>query len=351
MNKLKKVLRGIIFLIIGFFIFQTLTYIFMPKFVDARNPVKAIMHEYYNEKPNTIDTIFIGNSEGSRAYSPVVLWNEYGITSFNFGSSYQTIQLAYYKIKEVIKYQHPKVIVLETNSFFSTKSVDETNHVLLDNFKLDDVKLKAVCDNNVKLDSRLSYLFPLLEYHTRWDKLEADDFKEPSKEEYKYLSYKGMPMLIKKIAYTGNKNYMKADNRVEEIPEQNLEYIEKIINLCKKENIKILMVEVPAPIIWNLAKNETTTEIANKYEIEFIDLNLLQEELQIDWNNDTNDGGSHLNIYGAEKVSRYIGRILQDKYNCENHKGDKKIAEDWNEVVAKYEKRKEELEKAEKVNK
>ena len=94
----KKILKVVIFIIVGVLILQILTYIFIPKFIKVTDPTMFRIREFYNQKKNSLDVIFIGNSEGARAFSPITIWEEYGITSFNFGSSLQTAQIAYYKI-------------------------------------------------------------------------------------------------------------------------------------------------------------------------------------------------------------------------------------------------------------
>ena len=345
MKKINKVLKCIIFLILGIFIFQVLSYIFVPKWIDPIDPATARIKEYYNEKPNTIDVIFVGNSETSMGYSPITVWQKYGITSYNYGSSYQTTQIAYYKLQECLKYQNPKIILLETNSFFDIASNEEANRKVLNNFKLDDVTLNAILDKNVDLDNRLSCVFPLLRFHSRWNQLQSNDFKISLKKEFQTVQYKGMPMNVKKSAYNGDKDYMREKGKIEKIPEKNLNYVEKIIKLCEDKKIKLFMVEIPKTI-WSLEKNKAIIELANNYGIDFIDFNLMQNQISLDWNNDTYDAGGHMNVYGAEKVSSYIGQVLSEKYNLEDHRNNKEIADDWNETARRYEERKLELEKS-----
>ena len=302
------------------------------------------IREFYNQKKNSLDVIFIGNSEGARAFSPITIWEEYGITSFNFGSSLQTAQIAYYKIEEILKYQKPKVIVLEVNSFLDKEITEESYRKILDNFRLSEVKLRAINDENIKFeDDRLSYVFPILRYHSRWGELEKEDFRLLNKE-CRLTSYKGMTIIVDKKSYKEKQNYMTDNGKKSQISDSNLLYATKIIELCKKNNITLLMTELPSPLVWNSEKSKAIFELANDNNLEFIDMNILQDEIKIDWNNDTHDAGGHLNIYGAEKVSNYIGKILSEKYNIPNHKNDANIADEWNEEAQRYEQHKKELE-------
>lgn len=343
MKKKNEILKCFAFIIIGIIIFQILTYILSAKFIEPPDSPSARIKNFYSEKKNSIDVLFIGNSEGARAYSPIVIWNEYGITSYNYGSSLQTIQMAYYKIKECLKYQKPKMIVLEPNSIFEEEKSDEACRKVIDNWKFDDVKLSAINDENLGVKDKITYMFPIIKYHSRWDKLEATDFKI-LKKYYKEISYKGFPIIINKNKYSGNTNYMIENEYIEKVEEIDEKYVKMIVELCKENNIKLLLNEVPAPLTWSSSKNKATKKIADKYEIDFIDFNLLQEDIGIDWNQDFYDKGGHVNIYGAEKISRNMGRILQEKYNLPNHKNDFNIANDWNETAKKYEQHKKEAE-------
>ncbi len=335
-----KITKCVIFFVIGMFIFQTLTHIFVPKWLYPRDPATARINGIYTEETNKIDVFVVGSSGVGRGYSPITVWKKYGITSYNLGTSYQTMPCAYYLIKETLKYHTPKVVVLDMDaSFVDYETPEETYRKLFDNMKLDNIKLEAINDDNIGIDDKLSYTFPLLRFHYRWNELQINDFKKTLKKEYKSVSYKGMSMNIDTQPYIDTKKYMEDKGKKDEILEKNLNYIVKIINLCQENNIKILMTELPSANSWSLARSKAITELANKYKIEFIDFNLpeMQEKLKFDWNKHTHDKGSHLNVAGAEIVSKYVGEILSEKYECENHKNDKEISSKWKKEVRRYE--------------
>ena len=345
---MKNILRSIIFLIVGFMILQLLTHIFVPKWMSQVDPASPRFSGFYSLEKNTIDVLVVGASDVGRGYSPLKVWKEYGITSYNLGTSNQTMSLAYYVIKEAIKTQKPKTLVLDMDALFVTKDAPEGEYrKLFDNLKLDDVKLEAINDEDVRAGNQLSYIFPILRFHSRWDKLEKKDVNMSLKKEYKKVSYMGMAMSYKIKPYIDTKKYMEDKGENEKITEENLYYVDKIVNLCHENNIELLWIEIPSTTSWSYARNKATQELANKYNIEFIDYNLphLIEEIKLDWSKDTADLGNHLNVYGAEKVSKDIGKILSEKYNCTSHKNDEHISKTWNEELERYNKNKEKLEK------
>ena len=42
----------------------------------------------------------------------------------------------------------------------------------------------------------------------------------------------------------------------------------------------------------------------------------------VDWSKDSSDGGGHMNIDGAEKVSKFLGKYLKDRYRLPNRRED-----------------------------
>ena len=66
-------------------------------------------------------------------------------------------------------------------------------------------------------------------------------------------------------------------------------------------------------------------------------MNLVPGELNIDWENDTRDKGDHLNFYGTQKATAYLGRYLKEHYSLPDHREDADYSK-WNDALARYEK-------------
>ena len=96
------------------------------------------------------------------------------------------------------------------------------------------------------------------------------------------------------------------------------------------------MLLVSAPhFTWTTEKSNGVSRLAEKQGLPFVDLNLA-EDLGIDWEQDTSDGGDHLNHSGTSKVSTYLGRLLRDEYGLADHRGDPAYAS-WDEALADFE--------------
>lgn len=337
MDKFKIILRIIIFAVIGILIFFLITPIFMPKTINEKKGFyRAFIQGFYTEPKDSLDVIFLGESSVNTAISPIEIWKEAGFTSYAYASPNQKIWDSYYCIKDIIKYQKPKVIVLNVDQAFSEKPMKNAyKRHLYDNMPTSSNKLEAITDpvqKNKKGDI-LNLTFPLLRFHSRWSELDEDDFLYAN--QYYHYPLKGYRMTKDTKPYKGNKSYMEKENKKDKMGKKVTEYLTKIKSLCEENDIELLLIEIPAPKSWNKTKSEEITNWANKNDITFIDMNLLVERLEINWDTDTKDAGYHMNIYGAEKISAYMSKYLKENYKLPDHRADTNY-EHWNEDTKIY---------------
>ena len=311
MNNLKNIYKPIIFIFILFLILLGISGWFMPKNNVKGNGIhEARSNGVFGEKKNTIDVLVIGDSESFTSISPLPIWNKYGFTMYNGGVSRQYLVDTYDYLNKVLKYQSPKVVLLEANAIYRRMSV-----------------------NNV-ISTKSQKILPILQYHDRWKNLNSRDFTDKVKytwtDELKGFYYNTSVVPPK---YVGD--YMKNNKKKTGISTINKYYLDKIVDKCKDNNIKIILYTVPSTLNWNNKRHNEVMKYANSKNIAYLDLNLNVDELGIDWNFDSRDGGDHLNYYGALKITDYMGNYL---YNLNNHKGDKKY-DSWDKSYEMYEKK------------
>lgn len=63
-----------------------------------------------------------------------------------------------------------------------------------------------------------------------------------------------------------------------------------------------------------MQRHNEVQALADALAVPYLDLNLNTEELGIDWNLDTLDGGDHLNYTGCQKATAYLQRYMQTHY-------------------------------------
>ena len=312
--------------------------IFTPKWVNHdMNMMTFIVKGFYKEPKNSLDIVFLGNSDTYRGVDPLVMYHEYGFTSYNFVSAGQRMWTGYAMFEEALRTQNPKIIMFNADGLFSTNQSSSGNYSkVYDNMPFSLSKIKYIFDSNYKKKrkiERLTHLLPIFSYHDRYNELSNDDFK------YAFYDYhyalKGMDLVAYRVPYNGDKNYMKDTGKREELPDINTFYLDKMISKCKERNIEFVLFHTPSSDSANYSRYLAVKNYADKNSITFLELNLYNKEIGMNWKEDTSDGGDHLNMFGAEKVGLYLGKWLIQNYDLPDHRNDKKYAK-WNEDYETY---------------
>lgn len=332
-----RIVSVALFIIIGLILLYILNIILLPEWVTNEGATLSTRGIYEEEK-NSLDVVFVGSSNIYNGISPLEIWEETGIPSYSYGSPEQKIWLSYYAIKEVLAYQKPKIIMLDVNEAFSNDYLEEDNiRKLLDNMKFGKAKLEAINDKMLNYDSELSYIFPIIRYHTRWNSLTKKDFQRLFLD-YK-STYKGYVLSKQVTPFEGNTNYLEYTEKTDQIQEVSKKYLDKIVELCQEKGTELILIDMPSPHSWTYPRHKAISDYAESKEVEFLELNCV-DEIGIDWSKDTPDGGWHLNVNGASKVSKYIAKYLQENYNLTDYRENPNYSE-WNNDLEKYLKDKE----------
>lgn len=335
MKKGKIILKIIIFVIIGIVLLNILTTFLLPEWV-YQGEVTLTLRGMYNEPKNTMDAVFLGDSTVYKGISPLEIWNSQGITSYCYASPGQKLPLSYYLAKEFFEYQSPKVLFLEVNQGFDdSKSKEKEIRKVLDNMKWGKNKLEALKDPWLDFSTydKFTYFFPIVRYHSRWNTLKENDCRRLFSQ-YNDV-YKGYQVTARVKSYTP-KDYMKKDDsEYIRIGEKCAEYMEKIKKLCEEHGTKLVLLKLPSPRDWSYAAHEQMQIFAEEHQLDFIDMNE-GEEVKVKWEQDYEDEGFHMNVYGARKVSNYLGKYLKEKCGLEGHKEDSAYTEKWDADYQKY---------------
>ena len=77
-------------------------------------PTTNTYKDFYKLKRDSADVLFFGSSHTVATFDPQVIYDNYGITSYNLGCEQQSLVITYYWLREALKYQSPKAVVLDT---------------------------------------------------------------------------------------------------------------------------------------------------------------------------------------------------------------------------------------------
>ena len=332
-RKHRPVLKFILSAIVavgGLFLLQRLL---VPKYVDGIVE-GAFVAEYYKEDKD-FDVIFIGDCEVYENFSPIVLWEQYGINSYIRGSAEQYIWQSYYLLEDTLRYETPKAVVFNIQSLqFDVSQNEAYNRMSLEGMEWSPVKVKAILASMKPGEKFLDYVFPILRYHSRWSELEATDFQ------YMFDT--------KKVSHNGY--YMRVDVRpAENVPEGRIladysfgenawKYLDKMTRLCEEKGIELILIKAPSLYpYWYEEWEVQVEEYAAEHNLRYINFLELTEEVGIDYSRDTYDAGLHMNLSGAEKLASYLGRLLQEELGLADRRGEEALAASWKEKIADYE--------------
>lgn len=304
MGKIKKILGSVVFLTGLVVIFLVLSVIVEPQYeiyniIEVEKKLAALE----KEDSNSIDVIIVGDSETYSAYIPLQIWEEQGITSYVCGTNAQRLCDTYSILKSGFETQSPKLVVLEANCLFRYAGMNQQSE-------------PSALDEAGKL-------FPILQYHNKWKQAwTLVDTSEQRKQELE-SDRKGFKLRTDSVPYTGGEWMNETDKR-KKFGDEVEDYLERIQELCFENNAELVLVSTPSPKNWNYAKHNTVNDWALKNDVNYLDMNLTHEEIQIDWANDTRDGGDHLNYEGAQKLSTYFGNYLKEIFELTDHREDEK---------------------------
>ena len=334
MKKFFKTVKIIAIIIVAIIIFYILNKLLTPKYMT--DLVEGSMISQYYREPKNHEVIFIGDCEVYANFSPMVLYEEEGITSYVRGSSQQLIWQSYYILKETLKYEIPKVVVFNVNSMRYSEPVSEAyNRLTLDKMKWSKEKYEMIKTSMLEKENMFSYIFPILRYHDRYDKLTKEDitylFKEKDNTYQGFLINKN----IKPVQSLPTKRPL-ANYKFEDI---DYEYLQKILDLCKQNNIELLLIKAPSVYpFWYDEYNKQIVEFAQKNNINFINFLDKEDEIGIDYTQDTYDGGLHLNLTGATKLTKYFSKYLKENYELTDYRENSDVDKIYQEKLEMYHK-------------
>lgn len=262
------------------------------------------------EPEETIDILVLGDSLSYSSVSPMSLWNRHGFTAFVCGQPGQDMIESEELLRIALETQTPKVVILETNALFQDR---------LNGRSLNDT-----------METLLNYYLPLFRGHDVWKSLiMKKEYAEIGFAKYKGFTFRSDIKPYEKGAY------MKKTDKKATLPVKNKEQLQNIMEMCRDCGAQLILLGTPSPVNYNFSIHNAITEYADKQKLIYIDMNLITDEIGINWNTDTLDKGDHLNLSGAEKVTEYLGRYLSENYSLTDHREDAAF-DQWAKVAAEY---------------
>lgn len=315
-GKIKKIIKTILFFgcfLVGlYFIYDILKF----KYPDGVKP----MENFYDLPEDTVDVLLLGSSHMGMNVNPSILWDEQGIAAYVCWGGMQPTWNTYYYLKECLKFQEPKLIVMDT--YLAVNDLEysayENSVKNVQGMRLSANKLEAI-EAGVEPEYRSSVLLGLPTFHYRYGSLTSEDFGSffwNKSTEIQTIESSGgiiQPITIRDTSdITGTA----------ELTEKLGRYFYMIIDYCKEKDIPLLLVTSPYDVQEIEQKRyNKIAEIAEENGIEFLNFNNFYEEAGIDPQTDFRDPG-HLNDSGILRYSTYLANYLKQNYELPDRRQD-----------------------------
>jgi hypothetical protein len=248
------------------------------------------------EEKNTMDAVFFGSSLVYCDVMPEVIARESGKRAYVLAGPEQTIPATYWYVREMYETQSPSLVFVEvTGAYFPRYTNYSKVNVGYMPWGINRLYATFETAENAEWTG---LLFPLWNYHDRWDELTREDLLPYGRDPrggYTYLDAKAADAAVK-------------ERPVEEDAEnyrRNLLYLEKIRDLCEEKGSSVVFYITPS--YFRLAGRyvDALREDLAAFGAALHDLNGRFDELGIDPASDFYDT-LHFNVYGAEKFSAFL---------------------------------------------
>lgn len=336
----KQGFRAIVFLVLVGMIVAFLSYLFVRG--SAAGTTGRFRAFYNDEKKDSWDGVFLGSSVVERAWVAPMAWNDSGIALYCMSTDSQPMVLTTKILEEVQKKQDVDFVVIDIRGIRSTKDElkDFKIRRLTDNLRYSskrteilNTSFQYIEDYNKDksiLEEKMSFYFPLLKYHSRWNELDSKDFVKPDthmKGVYEVTAFDTTPLPVPKLTTKSGG-----------LKEGQLDILNEMIQYGKEHNLQLLFTSMPAPL-----RTKEQMQINQAFDIieesGFPGINFntkeLYDTLEIDFATDYYDK-THVNSKGARKVTKYMTEYLTEHYDYKDKRGDKAY-QSWDKAFEKYE--------------
>ena len=280
------------------------------------------MNNLYAQKENSVDVLVVGSSLVYSGVNTNELWSRYGIASYDLCSAEQPFWVSYYMIREALKTQRPRLIILDAKPAMYVSSYSKRGRVVLSTYGIRgmDNRLGAIFACVKDPAEAWSYVLGLPQVHENYRNIQASDFRLPPDNGGRGADWKGF------IEMDETKNYPKASpvwtEREKPINDREEEYVRKIFELAQAEGIDLMLLCTPYPDYpEDHPYYNTLWRIAAEYGIDGINFNHPSLRSLMNDSYDFADG-QHLNIRGSETFSRRLGYELKKRYELPDRRGD-----------------------------
>lgn len=285
------------------------------------------MELYYEQPEDTVDVLVVGSSRAFENVNTSVLWEDFGITSFNLCGSLQPAWNSYYYLKEALDAgtQSPQLVIYEAYILTEGFEYTDRSRVIKNNYgmrwganRIDNLLASTSSDEEF-----VEFLFPLNNSHERYAELSQSDFLPYLGNAALYEHWKGHGENFKVTDYTGLINDVSGITEERGIVDREQEYFLKLVELTKERDIPLLVMVAPYSSIteYDQAQFNYVKRLCEEQGVPFVNFNSGVDGLELNPNGDYADE-AHLSYTGNRKFTKALGEYLTEHYELTDRRAD-----------------------------
>ena len=326
-----KIITAVVAFTLVFFALQRLL---VPKYASFALE-GGLIREYY-DSPMDHDVIFIGDCEVYANFSTIGLWEEYGVTSFIRGSPQQLMWHSYYLMEDTLRHANskPQMVVFNIMSMqYGEPQYEPYNRLTLDGMRMSTTKIRAIEASRTDDDDWLSYFFPFFRFKDNWRDLGSEDFRfffrDPK------VSISGFMIRSDTVPVSFIPDPLPRANL--QFGDKAYNYLERMVRLARENDIELVLIKAPNLYPhWYDEWDEQIIAFADENNLLYINFLEYIDDIGLDFSEHTFNAGLHLNVFGAELMSRYFGKILMEQFDLPDRRQEPDTAALWGEMAEQY---------------
>lgn len=311
-----KYCRALVIIIAAVFLLGRMGYV-----LEANYDGNQAMNGFYQLERDTVDVVFYGSSHIYAGVNTVKLWDDYGIAAYNLAGTMQTLWNSYYNMVETLKYQSPRMMVvdlygilIEDEYYGSTNVIKNVSSMRLSLNKVENIQ------SSVPKQEFLSYLLSYPLTHDSYKELRQGNYIRETnniggkwykgyKPSYAVTEYDSLPQI-------------KAGREQRNPTDKNKEYLDKMVRLAQKNNVQLAFIVVPYEGISEEDQMlyRWAEDYAGENGVLFFNGNDKLVQMGFDPADDYAEA-SHLNHSGACKFSAFLGQWLLQNCDLQDRRG------------------------------
>lgn len=269
------------------------------------------------EMAGSLDFIICGASQAQRGISPAVLDEALEVNSYNIGSPLMTLKGRYHMLEKEVERNPVKTVIIELcyDTMYRDRDVvgPEGDYYMLGRFTSFTERMEYFF-SAARLDEYAEFYCDTLQRGLNaWNEFGKTEIGTSENYETKGFA----PLETHPIEMIAPENYNKEEIYTD-IAEENMVYLNKMFELCRSRNIKVIMVATPladAAILSYDKLDEIHTmykEISQQWDCEYYNFSLYKGKSEIFKDSDSFFDRNHLSAAGAEVFSHILSDVIAD---------------------------------------